>query len=551
MSNCDKVSTYFKEFKVSFILATISGLIYNSLMAFIPIMQGKLINNYILNKDVKELYIGCLLFILLVIFIQINRYIKRYFVRDFSNRMVLAMRTKTYENLILSDISNFVSANRGDILNKNLSDIKDSAEGVRKILTEVYDSFVLLAAYTISLLIMDYKTTLMLVVFVILSILTAKFMKKIIMKNVKEYKEETSKNKELTLNVLKNEVYYRGFGVSNNYLELYKEEQEKMYKKGVKATLFSSSFEPIYELVALLGLVIVIYFTGCHVLDNVWLVGTFSSYLSTYVLVARKASKTGKIFNASAKFKVSWARVKPYLKDVEIPQKLEISSNDINLKVSNLQFGFDNTFEIKNISFELNKGEILGVCGAVHSGKSTLLAALSGLYDYSGSIKLLGYELKDVKNSIIDNYISYISAQNELFTDSIDYNVTFNDFDCSKYLEKVKLDKELDKNMVISHSTTNISGGQIKRLLIARTLFNNAYLTLLDDPFNAIDNDLAMDIFKEIKETFKDKMVIIVTKEKEILKECDKILFLSDNDYTLSNYNNLLGKLEFKKIVGD
>lgn len=58
------------------------------------------------------------------------------------------------------------------------------------------------------------------------------------------------------------------------------------------------------------------------------------------------------------------------------------------LEVNNLTFGFDQSFVLHNISFHLNKGETLGVCGMIHSGKSTLGAALSGLYDYDGSIKL-------------------------------------------------------------------------------------------------------------------------------------------------------------------
>lgn len=75
------------------------------------------------------------------------------------------MRRVSFKNLITDDISTFITESKGDIMNKNLSDIKDSAEGVRKILTEVYDSIILMLGYLISLMIMDWKTTLVITIF--------------------------------------------------------------------------------------------------------------------------------------------------------------------------------------------------------------------------------------------------------------------------------------------------------------------------------------------------------------------------------------------------
>ena len=88
----DRVRTYFKLNKKSFILASITGVIYNSLMALVPIVQGKLIDAFNAQDDVKYIIKFALTFLTFVIFIQVNRYFKRYYVRDFSNKMVLQMR---------------------------------------------------------------------------------------------------------------------------------------------------------------------------------------------------------------------------------------------------------------------------------------------------------------------------------------------------------------------------------------------------------------------------------------------------------------------------
>ena len=191
----DKVSTYFKLNKKSFIIATITGVILNSLMALVPIVQGKLIDEYEKQADAKYIIYFALSFLAFVVFIQVNRYFKRYYVRDFANRMVLQMRTVSFDNMIKNNIEDFSITSKGDIMNKNLADIKDSAEGVRKILTEIYDTIILLLGYFISMLIMEYKTTLVVTIFFILSILVANLMKFKIYKKTSEYKKNILKQK--------------------------------------------------------------------------------------------------------------------------------------------------------------------------------------------------------------------------------------------------------------------------------------------------------------------------------------------------------------------
>ena len=75
----DKISTYFKLNKKSFILATIAGVVFNGLMAFVPLVQGRLIDLYKEQSDVKYIILFALSFLLFVEFIQVNRYFKRYY----------------------------------------------------------------------------------------------------------------------------------------------------------------------------------------------------------------------------------------------------------------------------------------------------------------------------------------------------------------------------------------------------------------------------------------------------------------------------------------
>lgn len=551
----DKISTYFKLNKKSFIIVTITGIIFNGLMAFVPIVQGKLIDAYKEQEDVKYIIYFAIAFLAFVIFIQVNRYFKRYYVRDFSNRMVLQMRTVSFQNLITDDIKEFSNTSKGDIMDKNLSDIKDSAEGVRKILTEVYDSVILMLGYLISMFIMDYKTTLIICAFLVLSIVVANIMKKLIYKSTSEYKKAFFATKDVTLNSLQNEIYYRGFGVSKSYNQKYRDSQDKLEKKSIKAMILKSSLEPTYQAIALIGLFFVIYMCGMKVMNETWLIGTFSAYLTTYVLVANKTSKVGKIFNAITTLKVSWKRCSSYLKAKEPPKEITYPTDKLSLEVNNLTFGFDQSFVLHNVSFHLNKGETLGVCGMIHSGKSTLGAALSGLYDYDGSIKLQGVEVKEVRNDLANNFISYAPSQTEIFNDTIRYNIAFENAEVNKEIYLSYLDEDINsfenkEDELLSHSIANLSGGQQKRLQISRGLYNSPKLIVMDDPFNAIDLEMSKKITDNIIKEYKESIFILINNQKEILQKMDYIIFLKHDSYIYGTYEEMMKDLDFLKLIG-
>ena len=545
-----KIRTYFYLNKKSFILATITGIIYNVLMVLVPLLTGKLIDLFKAQEDTIKIVTYALLFLIFVIFIQVNRFFKRYYVRDFANKIVLQMRQVSFENMMSSSIEKINSTSKGDIMNKTLSDIKDSAEGIRKTLTEVYDSIILMLGYFISLMIMDWETTLIVSIFLILSMIIANVMKKIIYKTTSSYKKATSNNKDFTLNYIKNEVYYRGFGAENSYYKEYKNKQDDLEKKSIKSMIFKNSLEPTYQAISYLGLFFIIYFCCQKVINDVWLIGTFSAYLSTFLLMATKTSKVGKVFNAYATMKVSWKRCSSYLVQHKKNINYEKGNDNLSLEVNNLTFGFNDEFVLKNISFSINNNQLIGICGTVHSGKSTLLAPLSGIYNYQGSIKLLGIELKDIKDLKYNNFISYAPNQVEIFNDTVKYNISFEDKDVSKEMQMTYLDREINEDDILSHSNSNLSGGQQKRLMVARCLYSNAKLMLFDDPFNAIDIDMGIKIIDNIKNNYQNSIVIIVNNQNEILKKMDKIIFLNKKGYLFDTYDNLLNNEEFKKTIG-
>ncbi|MGM9970365.1 MAG: ABC transporter transmembrane domain-containing protein [Anaeroplasma sp.] len=548
MKRYDKISTYFKDNLNIVIPMCITALLFDGLMCLIPILEGLTINSLYLNdSNLARKYV--IYFISLVTFVQINRFFKRYLVRIFGNKITLKMRSVSLNNLFQKDIGYFISNNAGDILNRNITDIYDTSEGIRKMTTECFDTLVLLIGYIISMILVDYQITLIVLLFAALSIIFSHFMKKKVYKTNKEYKKYLSINKNITITQLNNELYYRGLGVNDNYFEKYEESVLTLKKKNTKALLYKGSLEPLYSAVALLGVFPIILIGGYKVIDSIYEIGILSAYLTTYLLVAKKASKVGKLFNAYQGFKISWERCRKYL-SIEERDAQNIILSDEKLVLSDFSFHYSD-FKIPNINITASTGDVIGICGKVHSGKSTVLKALTGIYGYDGSAKLGGYEIIDLIKTN-EQYISFCSNNKSLFSDTIRNNIELNkNGDLASAIKISRLDADLDRlgglDSMISHTNLNISGGQQKRIQLARSWFPKTKLLLLDDPFRSVSPNMAIDIINLIIEN-NNKIIFLVSNDKNILKKCNKIIFLSDSTI-IGDYEGLLNREDFKEMM--
>lgn len=552
MKRYDKVSTYIKENIVIVIFLALTGTCFNGLMWLLPILEGKTINS-LYTGDRKLVITLVITLIGFVLFVQINRFFKRFLVRVFGNRIALRMRKISLNCLLNKDFEFFATSSAGDILNRNLTDIYDTTEGIRKMTTEIFDTFILLLGYLVSMFVLDYAITLIVLVPLALAILIAQFLKVKIYKANKSYKEYLSYNKELNITLLNNELYYRGFGVSDRFDKDYEESVEILRKKNLKALILQSSMEPLYQAIALLGLLAIVIIGAKNVINGVYLIGTLSAYITTYLLVAKKASKVGKVFNAYQAYKVSFDRAKEFLRQEEDKKiHCQLKGNELVLKDF---VAYNEKITLPAIDMTLKPGDIVGICGLIHSGKSTLLKAISGYCPYQGKANLGNCDIKDLTKSA-DCYVGLAPGEVALFSDTLKNNITLGRTGkLDTALKASGLDLDIRRlgglESKIAHSNANISGGQAKRLGMARCLYEAKILILLDDPFQSVNPDLALKMYQNLVSLYQDKIIIFVSNNKELLIRTSRIVFLDGETYTYDRYQNLLSNEKFLALMGE
>lgn len=545
MKHYNKIRYYFYYLWGILVPLTITGILYDSLMSFIPRIEGDAINS-IKQQNTDLIIKSSLIFLGLTIFVQINRFLKRYLVRVFSNKMNYLMRNKCFNHMLSLDMVFYKQNKVGDILNKNTTDISDTCESIRKLTTEIFDTVILMIGYIVSYFLLDYKIALMSLPFVLISIIISLLLKKKVYMTTKDYKEYSSKFKDSTLNMLKNEIYFRGMGVNEKYIDQYSKEVDVLAKKNVKNLVYKASMESIYSSIGFIGLIFVLYFGLNNVIDGTYDIGTFTTILTTFVLIANKGSKVGKSFNAYQGLKVTWKRIKPFLED-DIEKEEEYQFNSDGLSLIDFSYSYDD-FKTPTITYSFNKDEKIGIVGRVHTGKSTLLKSLTGLYEYDGEAKLNGIDLKDLFKSK-NQVISYCPSKESLFKDSIANNIELGrDGNIKEALNSACLtDSQLDINTEINPTMVNISGGQKQRLMLARSLYHQSNMYLLDNPFSSLERSMSESISNQVLDM--NGLFFIVTNDENILKKLDRIIYLNDGIAKIDTYFNLLKDDSFKSLV--
>ncbi|CAF0985467.1 unnamed protein product [Rotaria sordida] len=231
--------------------------------------------------------------------------------------------------------------------------------------------------------------------------------------------------------------------------------------------------------------------------------------------------------------------------------KEKISSSQVICHLKHAQWNKNEIFSLKNIIFNAYPGDLICVIGPVGSGKSSLLQALTGEISYlDGKIRLHGS-------------FCYVPQEAWIFSSTIKDNILFGKEYNSKLFQRVThataLDKDFDQlpngaNTLVGDQGVMLSGGQKARVNMARALYHNADIYLLDDPLSAVDAKVSKHLFeKSIKDYLQDKICILVTHQIQFLQDATKIIVLDNGKMIqMGTYVELLSSsLSFARLLED
>ena len=226
--------------------------------------------------------------------------------------------------------------------------------------------------------------------------------------------------------------------------------------------------------------------------------------------------------------------------DMKNPENPVTEVEDGSIDFDHVNFSYrsgDGDYVLKDINLHIDSGQTIGILGPTGSGKSTLVALISRLYDATeGSVKVGGRDVREYDMQALRDQVSVVLQNNVLFSGSILDNLRWGKEDATEEecIEACRLacadefiEQMPDKyNTHIEQGGTNVSGGQRQRLCIARALMKKPKVLILDDSTSAVDTATDAKIRQAFREKIPGTTKLIISQRISSIEDADKIIVL-------------------------
>jgi len=351
----------------------------------------------------------------------------------------------------------------------------------------------------------------------------------------------------------------RAFGQEKREIENFQVLNQVYTAIQMKTGHWSSLLPPLTYLIVN-GTLLVIIWNGYISIQGGWLSqGALIALINYLLQILVELIKLAMLINSLNQSYISAKRIEEVFAEkpedilAEIVQK-ETPSNQ-SLRVEHLSFTYPDAAQpsLRNISFAMQQGQILGIIGGTGSGKSSLVQVLLGLYTADkGSISLYRDGRSPRNLSEWRSWMAYVSQKVELFKGTIRSNLTLgmeetvSDQELWQALEIAQAkdfvsDKEGQLDAEVQAGGRNFSGGQKQRLSIARAVLRRAPFLILDDATSALDTITESNLLKAVQDKLPNTSLILISQRTSTLKIADQIFLLEKGEQlALGNHEELM-----------
>ncbi|WP_431606181.1 ABC transporter ATP-binding protein [Enterococcus rotai] len=333
----------------------------------------------------------------------------------------------------------------------------------------------------------------------------------------------------------------KSFVQEKNELNRFTKVSEELTKHNlIVGTLFSVMI-PSFMLAANLAVVGSIFLVSNLVKDDPTVIGSIASFMSYLMQIMMAIIIGGMMMMMTSRAAVSIKRIKEVMDTVPALTYKDVPEQELNGSVvfDHVSFRYpgDETDTLKDISFSIKPGEMIGIVGATGAGKSTLAQLIPRLFDPSeGSVKVGGVDLKDVNEHSLRKAVSFVLQKAILFSGTISQNLRqgkkdANEADMSRATEIAQAKEFIEKLALqyeapVAERSNNFSGGQKQRLSISRGVIGDPKILILDDSTSALDARSERLVREALDNDLKETTTIVIAQKISSVVHADRILVL-------------------------
>jgi subfamily B ATP-binding cassette protein MsbA len=469
-------------------------------------------------------------------------YAQKYTIDWVGNKIILNMRKQLYDHITGLSLKFFNNQKIGVLISRITNDVSMVQGAMSNVLGNIIGSVITIICLVVMLFYLNWQFALLtIIVFPLAVYPITKFGKKIKSSaiNVQEKMGSMTSILNETFNGIR---VVKAFGMENYERRKFEEELHKLFDwtmKGVRAYNVSS---PTMEVIGAAGIALLVFFAGSAVVNKSLTAGTFFAFLAGITQLYPQIKRMNDMNNIVQQAFAAADRIFQILDTkpdvVEPPDAIDIDDFKENIKFEHVCFSYIKEKPvIKDVTFEIKKGQVFAVVGPSGAGKSTLADLLARFYDVdSGYIMIDNTDIRKMKIESLRKLIGMVTQETILFNDTVRNNIAYGQKDidiaavqmaalaanASEFIER--LPEKYDST--IGDRGVKLSGGQRQRLAIARAILKNPPILILDEATSALDSESEIQVQEAINNLMKDRTTFVIAHRLSTIRHADTIIVI-------------------------
>ena len=517
-------------------------------------------NSFIVREtNIGTLKILCLSIVSIFILKNIFLYLKNLSMSFVQLRVVTNLRNQVYSHLQKMSLSFFYKRQYGDLSSVIIHDVGTLNISIgtvfQKIIVEPINIFV----FALLLFIISWELTLIAILVIPLSQFVIQLIGTSIRRKARRNTKQIGGITSLIIETLSSIRIVQAFGMEDKEIKRFNYESWKYFNLLFRSSKLRLMASPIIESIGVGMAVLLLWFGGSEVMVKSSLssedflrfmfllfsmLGPIRSLSNVNVILQNGYASAERIFDVLDK--------KPEVVDSGISKIYELKEGVL---FKDVEFFYeDGRFNLSNINFKIPKGKTIALVGPSGSGKSTIADLIPRFFDVKkGKISIDGKDIKEYSIKSLRNLMGIVTQETLLLNSSVRSNIIYgNDSeDYSRLIEAAENANSIDfiNNLENGFDTqigdkgAKLSGGQRQRLAIARAIYNNPQLLILDEATSSLDTESEKKVQIALENLMKDRTVLVIAHRLSTIRNADSIVVMQDGNLVEEGDHNLLMKL--------
>lgn len=543
------ILTILKDHKFKLALTIICAIISTAFTIIAPLLIGQAtttifngINTGLMDFD--TLFYLLTIVVILYVISSLFSYLQSFFLIEVSTKISYDLREKLMDKILSLPMESVDENKRGDILSRITNDVDSLQHGIAQSFLQLTTAVITLIGVFIMMLTINIWMTLATIILIPIAFLVIRFITKFSQSYfLKQLVFKGALNGQIEETFTGHDII-RVFNQEEISMEKFENDNDKWFDQEWKSQFYSSLNGPLMNFISNFTYVVIAVLGAIFVLQRAIAVGDILAFFQYTQSFTRPIQQITRVMNQIQTAMAASERIFEFLDydDEKNPSDKQLMEIKEGITFENVSFSYiPNEKIIKNLTFDVKKGQKIAIVGETGAGKTTIVKLLMKFYEIdSGSIKIDGVDIDEYDKHSLRSHIGMVLQDSWLFSDTIESNIRYGNLDVSDN-EVVEASKQVyvdnfvrqlsdGYKTVLNEDSDNISHGQKQLLTIARTILSSKEVLILDEATSSVDTRTEKLIQRAMDRLMENKTSFIIAHRLSTIRNADKIIVIENGE---------------------